>query len=327
MRPFTYQRATDVRQAAAAVAQRPGAKFIGGGTNLLDLMKLGIEQPTHLVDVTRLPLKRIVDSEGGLRIGSQVTNSELAAEGRVRRRYPLLSKALLAGASSQLRNKATTGGNLLQRTRCLYFYDVSKPCNKREPGSGCAALEGFNRMNAVLGTSDHCIAVHPSDMAVAMASLGARVETISPDGSERSIPIDELHRLPRSTPHVETNLRPGEIITAVHLPAPPPGRQVYRKVRDRASYAFTLVSVAAVVDAANGRVRGARVAMGGVAHKPWRSTEAEQALVDVEATPQTFAAAAERALAGARGHGHNDFKVDLAKRTLAATLIDAASIG
>jgi xanthine dehydrogenase YagS FAD-binding subunit len=324
MRPFTYERATDVRQAAAAVAARPGAKFIGGGTNLLDLMKLGIEQPTHLVDVTRLPLRRIEDREGGLRIGSQVTNSELAAESRVRQRYPLLTKALLAGASGQLRNKATTGGNLLQRTRCLYFYDISKPCNKREPGSGCAALKGFNRMNAVLGASNHCIATHPSDMAVAMAALGARVETISPDGSERSIAIDELHRLPGSTPHVETNLRPGEVITAVHLPAPPPGRQVYRKVRDRASYAFALVSVAAVVDAAGGRVRGARIAMGGVAPKPWRPAEAEQALVDAEATPRTFGAAAERALAGARGHGRNDFKIDLARRTLTATLIDAA---
>jgi xanthine dehydrogenase YagS FAD-binding subunit len=325
MKPFTYQRAQDAREAAAAVAARPDAKFISGGTNLLDLMKLEIEQPAHLVDVTRLPLNRIEDTpDGGLSIGAQVRNSDLAADPRVRSRYPVLSQALLAGASGQLRNKASTGGNLLQRTRCFYFYDRNMPCNKREPGSGCAALQGFNRIHAVLGGSDACIATHPSDMAVAMAALDARVETISPDGQTRAIPIGDLHRLPGTTPHVETELKHGEMITAVTLPPPPPGRQIYRKVRDRASYAFALVSVAAILDRREGRLRTARLAMGGVAPKPWRASEAERALTDAETADRTYTTAAEIALRDASGHGHNDFKIALAKRTLRYTLAQAA---
>ena len=324
MRAFTFERAGSAVEAAAAVAARPDARFISGGTNLLDLMKLDIERPAHLVDVSRLPLDRIEDTEeGGLRIGAQVRNSDLAAEPRVRSHYPMLSQALLAGASGQIRNKASTGGNLLQRTRCFYFYDRNMPCNKREPGSGCAALQGFNRMHAVLGASDACIAVHPSDMAVAMAGLGARIETVSPSGETRTIPIDDLHRLPMATPHVETTLGHGEMITAVTLPPPPPGRQIYRKVRDRASYAFALVSVAAIVEKSGDRIRSARIAIGGVAAKPWRATEAEQALAGAVASDRAFTEAAEAALAGAVGHGDNDFKIPLAKRTVRHTLAAA----
>jgi xanthine dehydrogenase YagS FAD-binding subunit len=279
MQPFTYERASGLREAAAAVAARPDAKFIAGGTNLIDLMKLEIEQPMHLVDISRLPLRSIDETpEGGLRIGAQVPNSDLAADMRVRTRYPLLSQALLSGASAQLRNKASTGGNLLQRTRCPYFYERGMPCNKRSPGSGCSALGGFNRLHAIFGASESCIAVHPSDMAVAMTALDARVETIQPDGRTRAFPIAELYRLPGTTPHIETTLAAGEMITAVTLPPPPPGRQLYRKVRDRASYAFALVSVAAIVDAAAGRIRSARIAMGGVAPRPWHSAEGGRAL-------------------------------------------------
>jgi xanthine dehydrogenase YagS FAD-binding subunit len=328
MKPFTYERAQNVQQAAAAVAAKPGAKFISGGTNLLDLMKLEIEQPTHLVDISRLPLDRIEDTpDGGLRIGAQVRNSDLAGDARVRTRYSVLSQALVAGASGQLRNKATTGGNLLQRTRCYYFYDRNMPCNKREPGSGCAALQGFNRMHAIVEASEACIAVHPSDMAVAMAALDARVETVSPTGQTRTIPIGDLHRLPGTTPHVETSLNGGEMITAVTLPPAPPGRQVYRKVRDRASYAFALVSVAAIVDAVNGRVRAARVAMGGVAPKPWRAANAEKELTGGPIAERTYTQAADAELKTARGYGHNDFKIALAKRVLRQTLADAAKQG
>lgn len=323
MQPFTYERAEDLQQAAAAAA-RPEAKFISGGTNLLDLMKIGIEQPAHLVDISRLPLREIEETpEGGLRIGAQVTNSDLAADPRVRQRYPLLSQALLAGASGQIRNKASTGGNLLQRTRCYYFYDLNMPCNKRSPGSGCAALRGFNRMHAVLGGSEACIAVHPSDMAVAMTALDARVETVSPDGGPRRMPISDLHRLPGTTPHLETNLRDGEMITAVTLPPPPAGRQVYRKVRDRTSYAFALVSVAAVVGTAGDRLTSARIAFGGLAPKPWRTSQAERLVAGEAANDLTYRAAGEAALAGAQGHGHNDFKIALAKRTLRQTLAQA----
>ncbi|THK34155.1 xanthine dehydrogenase family protein subunit M [Ensifer sp. MPMI2T] len=324
MQPFTYERAGSVRAAAAAVAAKPEAKFISGGTNLLDLMKLEIERPTHLVDISRLPLDRIEETpEGGLRIGAQVRNSDLAADLRVRSRYPVLSQALLAGASGQIRNKASTAGNLLQRTRCPYFYDRNMPCNKREPGSGCAALEGFNRMHAVLGASEACIAVHPSDLAVAMAALDAEVETSLPEGTTRTIPIVDLHRLPASTPHVETTLGHGEMITAVTLPPPPSGRQLYRKVRDRASYAFALVSVAAVVEKNGVRIRRARIAMGGVAPKPWRTLEAEYVLAGAEAADPAFSEAAESALAGAVGRGSNDFKIPLAKRTIRQTLAAA----
>lgn len=325
MTPFTYERASDVRGAAAAVAAKPDATFIAGGTNLLDLMKLGIERPAHLVDISRLPLARIEDTAGGgLRIGAQVRNSDLAADMRVRRRYPVLSQALLAGASGQLRNKASTGGNLLQRTRCFYFYDPSMPCNKRQPGSGCSALGGFNRIHAIVGATDACIATHPSDMAVAMAALDASVETVGPDGRARALPLADLHRLPGDTPERETNLRPAEMITAVVLPPPPPGRQLYRKVRDRASYAFALVSVAAILDVGAGRIRAARLALGGVAPKPWRVAAAERALVGRPATAESFEAAAEAALAGAVGRGHNDFKIDLARRTVRRTLADVA---
>src|ERR1700730_13540725 len=268
MKPFRYERANGVASACASAA-KPAAKFIAGGTNLLDLMKLQIETPAHLVDIGPLPLAEIEETaEGGLRIGARVTNSALAADMRVRRRYPVLSQAILAGASTQLRNKATTGGNLLQRTRCPYFYDTTKPCNKRIPGSGCPALGGLNRMNAVIGVSEDCIAAHGSDMAVAMAALDARVETIAANGVTRTIPIDALYRPPGATPHIETVLAPGELIRSVVLPPPPPGRQLYRKVRDRASYAFALVSVAAIVATEHGTISAARVAFGGVAHKP-----------------------------------------------------------
>nr|WP_300313825.1 xanthine dehydrogenase family protein subunit M [Halomonas sp.] len=324
MQPFSYERAEDEQQAVAMASSHPEARFISGGTNLLDLMKLGVERPTHLIDISRLPLARIETTENnGLRIGAQVRNSDLAAHPQVRSRYPLLAQALLAGASGQIRNKASTAGNLLQRTRCYYFYDRNMPCNKREPGSGCAALEGFNRMHAVLGGSEACIAVHPSDMAVAMAALDASVETLSADGNERRIPLAELHQLPGEDPHVETSLAHGEMITAVTLPPPPAGRQLYRKVRDRASYAFALVSVAIIANASGGRIEHARIAMGGVAAKPWRTRDIEQALSAAPASARTCSEAAEAALEGAQGYGGNDFKIPLAKRTLRHTLATA----
>src|SRR5919108_3098845 len=261
MRPFTYERATDPAAAVAAVS-RAGAKFISGGTNLLDLMRLEIEQPSHLVDISRLPLAGIEElADGGLRIGAQALNSDVAADARVRARYPVLSQALVAGASGQLRNKASIGGNLLQRTRCPYFYDTAAGCNKRVPGSGCSAIGGFNPIHAILGASDACIATHPSDMAVAMTALEAQIELLGADQAVRRVAIGDFYRLPGETPHIETVLGPGEMITGVLLPPPPPGRQVYRKVRDRASYAFALVSVAAVVEAEGGRIRGARIAL------------------------------------------------------------------
>jgi xanthine dehydrogenase YagS FAD-binding subunit len=326
MRTFAYQRADSATRAAGA-AVKPGTKIIAGGTNLLDLMKLQVETPSNLVDINRLPFDKIEETpDGGLRIGTLVRNSDLAADPRVRQRYGVLSRALLAGASAQLRNKATTGGNLLQRTRCYYFYDVTKPCNKRNPGSGCAALAGFNRIHAILGTSDHCIATHPSDMAVAMRALDANVETINREGNTRVIPIAEFHRLPGSTPEIETSLEPGEVITAVTLPPPPPGMQVYRKVRDRASYAFALVSVAAVVDSTRGRIRSARLAFGGLALKPWRSAQAEQKLANAPANTASFNEAANAILEGARGFGGNDFKIPLTRRTLHSVLAEMTRI-
>jgi xanthine dehydrogenase YagS FAD-binding subunit len=322
MRAFTYQRADSTVHAAAA-ALKPGARIIAGGTNLLDLMKLQVETPSSLVDINRLPLDKIEEApDGGLRIGALVRNSDLAADQRVRQRYGVLSRALLAGASAQLRNKATTSGNLLQRTRCYYFYDITKPCNKRNPGSGCAALAGFNRIHAILGTSEHCIATHPSDMAVAMRALDARVETINRQGETKVIPIAEFYRLPGNTPEIETSLKPGEIITAVMLPPPPPGVQVYRKVRDRASYAFALVSVAAIVDSTRGQIRAARLAFGGLAHRPWRVAQAEQRLVNATANSTTFSVAADVVLEGARGFGGNDFKIPLTRRTLHSVLAE-----
>ncbi|WP_343711967.1 xanthine dehydrogenase family protein subunit M [Inquilinus sp.] len=314
MRSFTYERARSPAEAAAAVFRTEGAKFIAGGTNLLDLMKLEIETPAHLVDVNGLGLDTIEETpEGGLRIGALVRNTDLAADRRVRRDYALLSRALLAGASGQLRNRATTAGNLLQRTRCPYFYDTNQPCNKRQPGSGCAAIGGFSRQLAVVGTSDACIATHPSDMAVAMRALDATVETVKPDGATRAIPIGEFHRLPGDTPHIETALDPGELITAVTLPKPVGGAQVYHKVRDRASYAFALVSVGAIVQ----RDGTGRVALGGVAHKPWRVEAAEAQL------PRGAKPVAAQLLAGAKPTPENAFKLPLVERTLAAVLAEA----
>jgi xanthine dehydrogenase YagS FAD-binding subunit len=324
MKPFTYERVTDVRAAGAAVL-RPGAKFISGGTNLLDLMKLEIEQPTHLVDISRLPLKQIEEVPGGgIRIGAQAANSDVAGNDRVRALYPVLSEALLSGASGQLRNKASIGGNLLQRTRCSYFYDTAAACNKRTPGTGCAALQGVNRTHAILGASDACIASHPSDMAVALAALDAQIEVLNPNQSTRRVAINSFYRPPGSTPHIETVLAPGEMITAVILPPPPPGRQRYRKVRDRASYEFALVSVAVIVATDGKTISAARVSFGAVAYKPWRSIEAEAALKGRPATLSTYQAAADAAVKGSAGRGHNDFKIELAKRTLVRTLADAA---
>jgi xanthine dehydrogenase YagS FAD-binding subunit len=329
MRTFTYERATDADAAVAAVVRGGlGARFISGGTNLLDLMKLEIERPTHLVDISRLPLRNIDElPDGRLRIGAQASNSDTAADMRVRSRYPVLSEALLAGASGQLRNKASVGGNLIQRTRCPYFYDTSSACNKREPGAGCSAIGGINRLHAILGASEACIATHPSDMAVALSVLDARIELLGAGGATRSVAIGDFHCLPGTTPQVESVLRAGEMITAVVLPAPPPGRQVYRKVRDRASYEFALVSVAAIVATDRGTITAACVAFGGVAHKPWRSPEAESALVGRPATMRTYRAAAEQAMKDAVGCGHNDFKIQLAKRTLCRTLAHAAQDG
>jgi len=309
VRAITYERATTARGAAQAASAHKGAKFIAGGTNLLDLAKLDIETPAHLIDVNRVPgLDRIEPTaDGGLRIGATVRNADLAADRRVRRDYPVLSRALLAGASAQLRNKATTAGNLLQRTRCVYFYDTSKPCNKRVPGSGCSAIGGFSRTLAVVGVSDACIAHHPSDMAVAMRVLDAGVETVMPDGATRTIPIADFHTLPGKTPWIETTLRPNEFITAVVLPKPIGGHQAYTKVRDRASYAFALVSVASITGP--GRQR---FAFGGLAHKPWR-VEAAEGLKGADAI-------ADRVLAGARPTEQNRFKLALVHRTLDATL-------
>jgi xanthine dehydrogenase YagS FAD-binding subunit len=314
MKPFTYERAHSPAEAAAASGRVPSAKFIAGGTNLLDLMKLEIETPTHLIDVNGLALDKIETTpERGLRIGALMRNTDLAADPRVRRDYGLLSRALLAGASGQLRNKATTAGNLLQRTRCPYFYDTNQPCNKRQPGSGCAAIGGFSRQHAVVGVSEACIAVQPSDMAVAMRALDATVETVRPDRTTRSIPIAEFYRLPGDTPHIETTIQPGELITAVTLPKPIGGMHIYHKVRDRASYAFALVSVGAIVQ----RDGTGRVALGGVAHRPWRLEAAEAEM------PRGAKAVTEKLLAGARPTHENAFKLPLVERTLAAALAEA----
>ncbi|MCW4461490.1 xanthine dehydrogenase family protein subunit M [Sphingomonas sp. BT-65] len=314
MRPFTYERVTTPAEAAAAAARTQGARFVAGGTNLLDLMKLQIEAPTHLIDVNRIGLDRIeATPEGGVRIGALVRNTDLAADRRIRKDYGVLSRALLAGASGQLRNRATTAGNLLQRTRCPYFYDTNQACNKRKPGSGCAAIGGFSRQLGVIGTSEACIATHPSDMAVAMRALDATVETVKPDGATRAVPLANFHVLPGDTPHAETVLENGELITAVTLPAPLGGTHVYHKVRDRTSYAFALVSVAAVLQ----RDGSGRVAVGGIAPKPWRVETAEAAL------PQGAKAAAGILLAGAQPTKDNAFKLPLVERTLGAVLAQA----
>jgi xanthine dehydrogenase YagS FAD-binding subunit len=320
MKSFDYAR-VDTAEAAIMQAGGPATKFIAGGTNLLDLMKLEIETPQKLVDINRLNLSDIAPTDaGGLSIGALVLNSDLAADRRLRTDYPVLSRALLAGASAQLRNKATTGGNLLQRTRCNYFYDTAAPCNKREPGAGCAALGGFTRNHAILGTSDHCIATHPSDMAVAMRALDATVVTLKAGGAGRRIPIGEFYRLPGTTPHIETVLDPGELITHIELPPPLGGKQIYRKVRDRASYAFALVSVAGIVSVEGGRIASAAIALGGVAPLPWRDRQAEAALVGEAPSTSAFEAVADLLLAGAKGFGANDFKIPLTRRTLIACL-------
>ena len=323
---FQYVRANNVMDAVRLIAAEPGAKFIAGGTNLLDLMKEDVERPSRLVDISRLPLKAVEETaDGGLRIGALVPNSDLAYHPVVARRYPMLGSAILAGASAQLRNMASTGGNLLQRTRCPYFYDTVTPCNKREPGSGCSAIGGHNRMNAILGASDSCIAVHPSDMCVALAALSATVHVAGPNGS-RQIALADFHRLPGDTPHVETNLRRDEIIVAVEVPAEGfATNYTYLKIRDRLSYAFALISVAAAFELDGGMIRQARLALGGVAHKPWRDTSAEAALVGQSPDRAAFARAADIVLHDARGFEHNAFKIDLARRAIVRALTQAAS--
>ena len=321
MTPFTYARATTPADAIREGAVF-GAKYLGGGTNLVDLMREGVETPDHLVDVTPLSREITARDDGSLLIGAAATNTALASHSQVRARFPLLAEAIVAGASGQIRNMATVGGNLLQRTRCYYFYDDAARCNKREPGAGCDAIDGFNRIHAILGASPACVATHPSDMAVALAALDAVVH-VEGAGGTRAIPLTEFHRLPGGTPEVETVLAPGELITAIELPATAfAARSTYRKVRDRASYAFALVSVAAAVDVEGGTIRDARIALGGVAHKPWRARKAEAALIGRPATEATFRAAAEAELADAAPLRDNAFKIELARRVIAATLTD-----
>jgi xanthine dehydrogenase YagS FAD-binding subunit len=325
MNNFGYSRASDVADAVRQIAADPAARFIAGGTNLIDLVKENVARPSRLIDITHLPLKAVEETaDGGLRIGALVPNSDLAYHPQIEARYPLLASAILAGASAQLRNMASTGGNLLQRTRCLYFYDTTTPCNKREPGSGCSAIDGINRMHAILGTSEHCIATHPSDMCVALAALDARVLATGKAG-QRSIAFSEFHRLPGDTPQVDSNLRADEIITAIELP--PKGfakNYTYLKIRDRLSYAFALVSVAVGLDIEGDTIKEARLALGGVAHKPWRDRDAEAQLKGAEATRDNFLHAAETVLRDARGFGHNDFKIELARRGILRALSQAA---
>jgi xanthine dehydrogenase YagS FAD-binding subunit len=321
MRPFTYSRATDVSQTARNLGQ--GARAIAGGTNLLDLMKLEVETPEQLIDINRLPLDQIEQAHHGLRIGALVTNSACAADPRIRRDYPVLARAILAGATFQLRNKATTGGNLCQRTRCYYFYNIDQPCNKREPGSGCGAIGGFNRIHAILGTNELCIATYPGDMAVGLCALDATVEIANGDGVLRTVPVREFHRLPGDKPDKDNVLEPGEVITGVLLPAPVGGTQLYRKVRDRASYAFALVSTAAVVRMEEGRIAHAALAFGGLAHKPWHDPRIDSALTGQVPSDALFDHAADLLLEEARVWGSNDFKVPMARRTLKAVLREA----
>src|SRR5437763_5950888 len=330
MTPFTYSRATDANQAVAGIAAKPQGKFLGGGTNLIDLMKMGVETPDSLIDINPLPLAQIEElSDGkGVRIGAMVRNSDLAEHDLIKTRYPVLSQALLSGASPQLRNMATVGGNLLQRTLCYYFYDPAFPaCNKRRPGSGCGALEGYNRNHAILGHSEHCIATHPSDMCVALAALDAVVRVRGQNG-EREIPFADFHRLPGNTPQRDTNLEHDELIEYVDLPAIPfATRSHYLKVRDRASYAFALVSVAAALDLdSSKKIKAARIALGGVAHKPWRANAAEKKLHGQAADEKTFRAAAEAELAAAKSYKHNSFKIELAKRAIVRALTTVGGI-
>jgi xanthine dehydrogenase YagS FAD-binding subunit len=328
MNPFDYSRVTNPEDAVRDIGAKPHAKFLGGGTNLIDLMKMGVEAPAALIDINRLPLAQIEELPQGVRIGAMVRNSDLAEDTLIKSAYPVLSEALLSGASPQLRNMATVGGNLLQRTRCYYFYDPAFPaCNKRAPGSGCGAIGGYNRIHAILGQSDQCIATHPSDMCVALAALDAIVRVQGPKG-EREIPFPDFHRLPGDTPNVDTNLQADELITAVDLPGIPfAQRSHYLKVRDRASYAFALVSVAAILDLDESRkIKAVRVALGGVAHKPWRASKAEEALVNQTADEKTFRTAAEAELAAAKGYKHNSFKIELAKRAIVRALSTVAAM-
>lgn len=324
MKPFDYIRSSDPHGAAEA-ARAPGAAFIAGGTNLLDLMKLEVMRPDVLIDVSRIGLNGIDEVDGGLRIGAMVTNSDLATDMRVRRMWPVLSRALLAGASGQLRNKATTGGNLLQRTRCPYFYDTDTPCNKRAPGTGCAALGGAVRNHAILGTSENCIALHPSDMAVALRALDAKIEVRSADGDETSIDIAEFHRPPGETPHRETVLEQGDLVTSVFVPTAQGDRQIYRKVRDRASYAFALLSVAAVVKIEGGRIAHAALAFGGIGTKPWRDERVDALLTGENPSAALFEEAANLLLETAETHGGNEFKMPLTRRVMRAVLEEATA--
>ena len=326
MKPFTYTRAETVADAVAALAANPQAQFLAGGTNLVDLMKYEVARPDAIIDINPLPLGAIEDlPDGGLRIGALASNSAVAYDERVQLRFPLLSSAILAGASPQLRNAATTGGNLLQRTRCAYFYDPSTPCNKREPGSGCAAIGGLTRMHAILGASDKCIAVHPSDMCVALAALDATVEVVGPD-SARDIAFGDFHRLPGDMPHRDNTLEPGELVTGIRLEANHfAGHYTYLKLRDRLSYAFALVSVAAAMEIADGQILDLRVALGGVAHKPWRDPLVEAEFAGAPAVDETFRQVADRLLLEARGHGGNDFKIPLARKAIVRALRQAAS--
>jgi xanthine dehydrogenase YagS FAD-binding subunit len=321
---FQYSRADDVADAVRQMTAAPGAKFIAGGTNLIDLMKDNVERPARLIDISRLPLKTVEKTvDGGLRIGALVPNSDLAYHPLIAERYPMLASAILAGASAQLRNMASTGGNLLQRTRCYYFYDTATPCNKREPGSGCSALKGLNRMHAILGASDDCIATHPSDMCVALAALDAKVHVAGPKG-EREIAFADFHRLPGKTPQRDTNLGADEIVTGIELPANGFAKNhTYLKIRDRLSYAFALVSVAAALELEGDTIKDARLALGGVAHRPWRNLDAEKALLGKKADLEAFAEAAGITLRAARGHAHNGFKIELARRAIVRALTQA----
>lgn len=322
---FQYARATDIADAVRQKAADPTAKYIAGGTNLIDLMKENVERPSRLIDISRLPMNRVEETpDGGVRVGALVPNSDLAYHPLIEQRYPLLSSAILAGASPQLRNMATTGGNLLQRTRCYYFYDTATPCNKRDAGSGCSAINGLNRMHAILGTSEACIATNPSDMSVALAALDARVLVTGPAG-DREITFADFHRLPGDTPQFDTNLDPDEMVTAIELPGQGfPNNYTYLKIRDRLSYAFALVSVAAALELEGGTIRQARLALGGVAHKPWRDLDAEAALQGQVANETAFSRAAELLLRDARGYAHNAFKIDLARRAVIRALTQAA---
>ena len=322
---FQYARATDVADAVRQIAADPTAKLIAGGTNLIDLMKEDVERPSRLIDISRLPLKTVEETAGGgLRIGALVPNSDLAYHPLVMQRYPMLGSAILAGASQQLRNMASTGGNLLQRTRCYYFYDTATPCNKRAPGSGCSAIKGLNRMHAILGASEACIATHPSDMCVALAALDAEVHVMGPEGA-RAIAFSDFHRLPGDAPQRDTNLRSNEIVTAVELPAQGfAAHYTYLKIRDRLSYAFALVSIAAALELEGDTIKEARLALGGVAHKPWRDTTAEATLRGQATNPAVFSRAADLLLRDAKGYAHNSFKIDLAHRAIVRALTQAA---